>query len=167
MLWLKHWQNTWRFVIPFAMFVAAHAKLLGSCLHTATHHQAVSRLKDVQRARHPRVGHSANKYRDVLCEAAVERTDTETGKKITRWHHRGGVIDFRTQIVWVFISWRLLWQFCHLCLMDLFPFGQLWGEKAVHDIQNHNCDIVLPILQVLQINKEGKRRFRSDVVSNK
>lgn len=48
------------------MLIAAHAKLLGASLHAATHHQPVSRLKDVQGAGHSRVGHRANEYRDVF-----------------------------------------------------------------------------------------------------
>lgn len=61
--------------IPFAVLVAAHAKLLCASLHTATHHQTVSRLKNVQGAGHTRVGHRANKYGDVFSETTKEETD--------------------------------------------------------------------------------------------
>lgn len=69
------------------MLIAAHAKLLGASLHTATHHQPISRLEDVQRAGHARVGHRADEYRDVLSKTKEMKTkkdgdkDKETKKK--------------------------------------------------------------------------------------
>lgn len=57
------------------MLIAAHSELLCAGLHTATHHQPIPRLEDVQRAGHSRVGHCANKYRDVLCKTTKEETE--------------------------------------------------------------------------------------------
>ena len=61
--------------VPFAMLVAAHAKLLGASLHTATHHQTITRLNNVQGAGDSRVGHRANKYGDVFSKTTKEETD--------------------------------------------------------------------------------------------
>lgn len=57
------------------MLVAAHSKLLGAGLHAAAHHQPIARLKDVQRAGHPWVRHRADKYGNVLCKAANQKTE--------------------------------------------------------------------------------------------
>lgn len=67
--------------IPFAVLVAAHAKFLGAGLHAATHHQPISRLKDVQGAGNPGVGHGANKYRDVLGKTAEGETEGESVRR--------------------------------------------------------------------------------------
>lgn len=66
--------------IPFAMLIAAHAKLFGARLHTSAHHQTVARLKDVQRARDARVRHRAHKDWDVLGQTGDKRWSVE------RWH---------------------------------------------------------------------------------
>ncbi len=63
------------------MLIAAHSKFLGASLHTATHHQAISRLKDVQRTGHSRVGNGANEYRDVLCKTAKKGTKKDGDKE--------------------------------------------------------------------------------------
>lgn len=60
--------------IPLPMLIAAHSKLLCASLHAATHHQPISRLKDVQRAGHSRVRHRANKYGNVLSKTTKEET---------------------------------------------------------------------------------------------
>ena len=64
------------------MVVAAHAKLLGSRLHAAAHHQPVTRLEYVQRAADAGVGHRAHKDGDVLGEAAAG--ETEQGRRAKR-----------------------------------------------------------------------------------
>lgn len=56
------------YCIPFAVLVAAHAKLFGARLHTSPHHQTVTRLKDVQWTRDARVCHRAHKDWDVLSQ---------------------------------------------------------------------------------------------------
>lgn len=61
--------------IPSAMLVAAHAKLLGAGFHAAAHHQPIARLKHMQWTGHSRVGHGADKYRDVLSETRRKRKD--------------------------------------------------------------------------------------------
>lgn len=61
------------YFVPFAMLIAAHAKLFGARLHTSTHHQTVARLKDVQRARDARICHRAHKDRDVLGQTGDKR----------------------------------------------------------------------------------------------
>ena len=61
------------------MVVAAHAKLLGSRLHAAAHHQPVTRLEDVQRAADAGVGHRAHEDGDVLGEAAARERRSRGG----------------------------------------------------------------------------------------
>lgn len=69
-------------VIPFAMLIAAHPKLLGAGLHAAAYHQPVTRLKDVQWARHSREGHRTDKYGDVLGKATREKSGRRNLSKI-------------------------------------------------------------------------------------
>lgn len=66
------------YCIPFAVLIAAHAKSLSASLHAATHHQPISRLKDMQGAGNSRIGHRANKYRDVLSETAKVETEEKS-----------------------------------------------------------------------------------------
>ena len=51
---------------PFSMFVAAHAKLPGARLHASSHHEAITRLEDMERTGHARVRHRTHKDRDIL-----------------------------------------------------------------------------------------------------
>lgn len=78
---MSRWQ-TCDFVltVPFPMLIAAHAKLFGASLHATTHHESVPRLKDVEWAGNSRIGHSANKYRDVLCKTE-NRSDSHSHYK--------------------------------------------------------------------------------------
>lgn len=46
-------------------------------------------------------------------------------------------------------SRRLLGQFSHLSIMDLFPLGQLRGKKLGHDVLKQNCGVVLPVFKEL------------------
>jgi len=57
------------------MLIAAHAELLGAGLHAATHHQPISRLKNVQWAGHSGVGHRADENGDVLSETRREESE--------------------------------------------------------------------------------------------
>lgn len=52
--------------IPLPVLIDAHSKLPCARLNASAHHQAITRFKDVQRARHSRVGHRANKYGNIL-----------------------------------------------------------------------------------------------------
>lgn len=52
--------------IPLPVLIGAHSKFSCPGLNAAAHHQSVSRFEDVQRARHSRVGHRANKYGNVF-----------------------------------------------------------------------------------------------------
>lgn len=52
--------------IPLPMLIGAHSKLPCASLNATAHHQPISRFKDVQRARHSRVGHRANKYGNIF-----------------------------------------------------------------------------------------------------
>lgn len=61
--------------IPLPVLIDAHSKLPRASLNAAAHHQPIPRFKDVQRARHSRVGHRANKYGNVLSQAKKERQD--------------------------------------------------------------------------------------------
>lgn len=70
--------------VPFAVLIAAHAELLGAGLHAATHHQPVSRLKDVQWAGNSRVGHGADEYRDVLSETKRKQKKEDVRGRIAR-----------------------------------------------------------------------------------
>lgn len=54
---------------------------------------------------------------------------------------------------------RLLGQFSHLSIVDLFPLSQLGGKKLGHDVLEQNCGVVLPVSEVLEMRK--KKRYYS------
>ena len=55
----------------------AHAEPARTGFHAASSHQSISRLEDVQRARHPGIGKGADKDRDLnlgrRSDAAIEK----------------------------------------------------------------------------------------------
>lgn len=103
--------------IPFAMLIAAHAKLLGASFHAAAHHQPISRFKDVQWAGHTRIGHRANKNRDVLSKTTKEETEQKSVRGFGELLQKCLSICFTERC--------LLGQFSYLSIVDLFPLGQL------------------------------------------
>lgn len=58
---------------PFPVLICAHAKPPGAALLAPPDHQAVPRLKDVQRAGDAREGHRAHKDGDVLGQAEGQK----------------------------------------------------------------------------------------------
>lgn len=63
--------------LPVLCIADTHPELLGSSLYTSTDHEPVSGLKYMERARHSGIGHSANKYWDILGQAEEEGEEEE------------------------------------------------------------------------------------------